>query len=173
MANNLSLTSSGGNAGIFECPTCKQTIDVSALQCRFCAAPIEPEAAEAAAEKMSKVNQACSDASFLRTMAISLLVFLGIMFVPFMGLLGVSGYYFLLFAVPIMAIRWWVRFHAIQADDFDFKRAKTTVIVVSILGSTRRLLSDCLESPRNVVISGVSSKAPKAKAARTVPQPNK
>jgi hypothetical protein len=94
---------------------------------------IDPVAAEVAAERMSKVNQACSDASFLRTMAISMLVFLGIMFVPFMGLLGICGYYFLLFAVPFMTIRWWVRFHAIRADDSDFRRARTTAIVVGAL----------------------------------------
>jgi len=97
----------------------------------FC--PIDPSAAEAAAEKMSRVNQACSDASFLRTMAVSLFAFLGIMFIPFMGLLGFCGYYFLVFAVPFMTIRWWIRFHAIQGDDSDFKRAKTTVIVISAL----------------------------------------
>jgi len=133
MAGNLSLVSSGSSVGIFECPNCKQTIDTSAAQCRFCSALIDPAAAEAAAAKMSKINQASSDASFLRTMAISMLVFLGIMFVPFMGLFGICGYYFLVFAVPFMTIRWWVRFYAIRADDFDFKRARTTVIVVSVL----------------------------------------
>ena len=140
MANNLSLTAVGSNTGVFECPNCKQTIDASAPQCRFCSAPIDPVAAEAAAEKMSKVNQACSNASFLRTMAISLLVFLGAMFIPFMGLLGICGYYFLAFAVPIMTIRWWVRFHNIRVDDPDFKRARTTVIIVSALGSLPLLL---------------------------------
>jgi len=55
------------------------------------------------------------------------------MFVPFMGLLGICGYYFLVFAVPFMTIRWWVRFYAIRADDSDFKRARKTVIVVSVL----------------------------------------
>jgi hypothetical protein len=135
MANNLSLTAAGSNTGVFECPNCKQTIDASALNCRFCSATIDPAKAEAAAEKMSRVNQACSDASFLRTMGFSLLVFLGVMFIPFMGLLGICGYYFLVFAVPFMAIRWWVKFHAIRADDSDFRRARTTVIVVSVLGS--------------------------------------
>jgi hypothetical protein len=135
MASDLSLTSVGSNLGIFECPNCKQTIDASASQCRFCSAPIDQVAAEMAAEKMSKINQACSDSSFLRTMAISMLVFLGIMFVPFMGLLGLCGYYFLALAVPFMAIRWWVRFHAIQTDDPDFKRARKTVIVVSVLST--------------------------------------
>jgi hypothetical protein len=134
MATSLSLTSTSSNAGIFECPVCKQTIDSSSTKCRFCSATIDPAAAELAAEKMAKVNQACSDASFLRTMAITILVFLGFMFVPFLSILGISGYWFLMFAVPFMTIRWWVKFGAIRADDRDLKRARTTVIVVSVLG---------------------------------------
>lgn len=134
MANSLSLTSTSSNAGIFECPVCKQTIDSSSTKCRFCSATIDPAAAELAAEKMAKVNQACSDASFLRTMAITILVFLGFMFVPFLSILGISGYWFLMFAVPFVTIRWWVKFGAIRADDRDLKRARTTVIVVSVLG---------------------------------------
>jgi hypothetical protein len=133
MANSLSLTSTSSNAGIFECPVCQQTIDASSTQCRFCFAVIDPAVAEAATKKMARVNQACSDASFLRTMAISILVFLGIMFLPFMTWLGIGGYYFLMFAVPIMTIRWWIKFHDIRSDDRDFKRARTTVIVISVL----------------------------------------
>jgi hypothetical protein len=67
-------------------------------------------------------------------MAITILVFLGFMFVPFLSILGISGYWFLMFAVPFMTIRWWVKFGAIRADDRDLKRARTTVIVVSVLG---------------------------------------
>ncbi len=146
MANSLSLTSASSNAGIFECPSCKQTIDASSTQCRFCSAAIDPVAAAAATEKMARVNQACSDASFLRTMAVSILVFFGLMFIPFMTWLGICGYYFLMFAVPFMTIRWWVKFYALRADDRDFKRARTTVIVISalcllpLLNSTARFL---------------------------------
>lgn len=133
MSNSLSLTPGGGNAGIFECPNCKQTIDASSTQCRFCSAPIDAAAAQEAAEKMAQINQACSDASFLRTAAISVLVFIGVMFIPFLGLLGIVGYYFLLLAVPFLAIRWWVKFHGIRTEDSDFRRARTTVIMISIL----------------------------------------
>jgi hypothetical protein len=133
MANSLSLTSTSTNAGIFECQVCKQTIDASSTECRFCSAPIDPIAAEAAAEKMARANQACSDASFLRTMAFAFLAFIVIMFIPFMGLLGVAGYWFLMFAVPFMSIRWWIKFHAVRADDRDFKRARTTVLIISVL----------------------------------------
>jgi hypothetical protein len=66
-------------------------------------------------------------------MAISILVFLGVMFISFLSPAGICGYYFLMFAVPIMAIRWWIRFHAIRADDRDFKRARTTVTIISAL----------------------------------------
>jgi hypothetical protein len=86
VANSLSLTSTSTNAGIFECPVCKRTIDASSTKCRFCSATIDPAAAELAAEKMAKVNQACSDASFLRTMALAILAFLGFMFVPFLSI---------------------------------------------------------------------------------------
>ena len=140
MANSLSLTSTSSNAGIFECPVCKQTIDAASTKCRFCAAAIDPATAEAAAEKMAKVNQACSDASFLRTMAISILVFFGVMFIPFMTWLGICGYYFLVFAVPFMSIRWWIKFGALLADDRDFKHARTTVIAVSVLGALPLLI---------------------------------
>ena len=146
MANSLSLTSRDANAGIFECPACGQTIDVSSTQCRFCSVVIDPAVAEKAAEKMARVNQACSDASFLRTMAISILVFLGVMFLPFLSLLGVVGYYFLMFAVPFMTIRWWVKFHAIRADDRDFKRVRFTVIVVSAF---------CLLPLLNLIVSKI------------------
>ena len=135
MANSLSLTSTDENAGIFECPNCKQTIDTSSTQCRFCSTPIDRAFAEAATAKMANINQACSDASFLRTMAISIIVFFGVMFIPFLTWLGLVGYTFLTFAVPFMTIRWWIKFHAVHADDRDFRRAKMTVIAVSVLGS--------------------------------------
>jgi hypothetical protein len=133
MANGLSLTGSDGNIGLFECPVCKQTIDASSEKCRYCSATVDPVAAQAASQKLSNINQACSDASFLRTAAISIFVFFGVMFIPFMGLLGLVGYYFLLIAVPFLAIRWWIRFHSIRTEDSDFKRARLTVIVVSVL----------------------------------------
>jgi hypothetical protein len=131
MAKSLSLTATETNLGIFECPNCKQTIDASSTQCRYCSTQIDPKAALEAADLMARINLACSDASFLRTAAICIFAFIGIMFIPFMGLLGMVGYYFLLVAVPFLAIRWFVRFHAIRSDDPDFKRARMTVIIVS------------------------------------------
>ena len=120
---------------VFQCPNCKETIDTSAQQCRFCSAAIDPGAAEAAADVMARVNRACSDASYLKVMGVSVLVFLVLIFVPFAGLLGIAGYYFLVFATPVMAVRWWVRFGRIETEDRDFGRAKRTAIIVGALVS--------------------------------------
>jgi Flp pilus assembly protein TadB len=145
MANCLSITAANESLNIFECPVCKQTIGASTEKCPYCSTTIDRATAQAAVEKLSRINQACSDASFLRTMAISILAFLGIMLIPFFGLLGIVGYYFLLIAVPVLAIRWWLRFHALRTDDREFSSARTTVIVISalivipIIGSLVRL----------------------------------
>ena len=53
----------------FPCPNCNEIINDSMQTCRFCSAPVDPQAASAAAENQSRVNRACSDASFLRTAA--------------------------------------------------------------------------------------------------------
>jgi hypothetical protein len=133
MAKSLSITSGMNQVRVFQCPNCKETINTSAQQCPFCSTPIDLGAADAAAEALSKVNQACSDASYLRIMAGAMLPFFGLSFVPFLGVIGNWGLAFLVFAVPVMAIRWWVKFGAIKADDSGFRGAKrTTMVAVGI-----------------------------------------
>ncbi|MGA2350188.1 MAG: hypothetical protein ABSF70_07140 [Terracidiphilus sp.] len=131
MAESLSFIS---QARVFQCPNCKETIDTSAQQCRFCHATIDAGAAEAAAEVMARINQACSDASYLKVMAIALLVAFAFSFVPIVSLLGTWALIFLLFAVPVMLVRWWVKFRSIQSTESDFSRARGIVIGISVPG---------------------------------------
>ena len=133
VANGLNLTSEINRTKVFECPKCKETIDAAETKCRFCGAAIDAEAAEKAAEVMARVNQACSDASYLRIAAVATLVFLGMMFLPFFSWYGTWGFYILVLAVPVMAIRWWGRFFRIETEDHDFIRARRTVAVISLL----------------------------------------
>lgn len=114
---------------IFQCPNCKQTIDTAAVECPFCSISIDSKAAEAAADVMSKINQACSDASYLRIMAGTMFVCLLLSFLPLVGFVGMIGFYFLLFAVPIMTIRWWTKFGGLTSDEGDWHRARRTALI--------------------------------------------
>jgi len=121
---------------VFDCPACGQTINTSMSQCPYCSAAIDPSAALAAAELTSKISSACSDASYVRIVAGSLLAFFVLSIVPFLGALGVVGSYVLMVLVPIMAIRWWVRYAALRTQDRDFRRAKRNVgIALAIWGA--------------------------------------
>jgi hypothetical protein len=120
-------------ARMFQCPNCNETIDASATQCRFCSVAIDPEQAEAASVVMAKVNQACSDASFLKTAAGAILVAFAFQFVPIVSGLGALAFLVLLVAVPAMALRWWVKFSRVVTKESDFKRARRTVAVVGAI----------------------------------------
>jgi hypothetical protein len=117
---------------LLQCPNCKETIDASSQQCRFCLAPIDPVAAQAAADVMAKVNQGCSDASFLKTAAGAILVAFAFRFVPIVSGLGNLAFLVLLVAVPAMAIRWWIKFSGIATDEADFRSAKRTVALIGV-----------------------------------------
>jgi hypothetical protein len=121
------------HARVFQCPVCKETIDTSAQKCRFCSATIDVGAAEAAAEAMARINQACSDASYLKVMAIGVPVAFVVGLLPFVSLLGALSLTFLCFAVPVMSIRWWVNFNGIQSNESDFRRARGIVIGISVV----------------------------------------
>jgi len=114
---------------VFECPGCGQTINTSMTQCPYCSAAVDPVAAVVAAELTSKVSQACSDARYVRIVAGTIVVFFLLFLVPFLGIVGLAGYYVLLVLVPILAVRWWVKYAALRTTDRDFVRAKRNVLI--------------------------------------------
>jgi len=129
MAQSFSLSSA---VSVFPCPNCKETINTSMQECSFCHTPIDRTAAEESAAATSKISQACSDASYLKIMAGSALTFFLIGFIPILGSVGSLGFLFLEFAIPIMTIRWWIKFGKIKTDDLEFARAKQTAMFVGI-----------------------------------------
>ena len=121
MAQGLSLSS---EIRVFPCPNCKETINTSMQTCTFCSALIDHNAAAASAEVFAQVNQACSDASYLKILAGSALTFFLAEFIPFLGLVSTLGFRFLEVAIPVMSIRWWVKFGSLRTDDPDFASAR-------------------------------------------------
>jgi hypothetical protein len=91
--------------------------------CKYCSVAVDPAIAGAAAELQDKVNRACSDASYLKTAALAMLVFLGLSFIPFLPLVF-WGFLFTFLAVIFMLIRWQVKFGSLVTSDPDYVRAR-------------------------------------------------
>lgn len=107
----------------FPCPNCNEIINDQMEKCRFCSAPVDKEAAVMAAALQSKVNQACSDASYLKTAAVAMFIFLGLSFVPFLPLVF-WGFVLTFFIVLFMLVRWQIKFSGLQTNDPDYRQAK-------------------------------------------------
>jgi hypothetical protein len=130
MAGTLSLSST---VQVFPCPNCQETINTSTQQCPFCSTPIDRAAAEQSAAATSRISQACSDASYLKIMLGVLIPFGILIFFPILGLLGIVGFVFIKYAVPVMTIRWWIKYGRIKTTDTDLHKARGTVILVSAI----------------------------------------
>jgi hypothetical protein len=130
MPGTLSLSST---VYVFPCPNCQETINTSVQQCPFCSAPIDRAAAEQSAAATSRISQACSDASYLKIMLGVLIPFGVLIFFPFLGLAGIVGFVFIKYAVPVMTIRWWIKYGRLKTTDSDFRSARGTVILVSAI----------------------------------------
>ena len=128
MSPSLGLS---GTVAVFPCPTCQETINTSMQQCPFCGTAIDHAVAGASATETSKISRACSDASYLKIMLGILIPFGALVFFPFLGLAGLVGFVFIKYAIPVMAIRWWIKYGRMKSQDLDLRKARKTVIVVS------------------------------------------
>ncbi len=116
----------------YPCPNCNEIINDTVDKCRYCSTPVDRQAAAAAADLQSKVNQACSDASYLKTAAFVMWAFLGLSFIPLIPLVG-WGFLFTFIAVLVMIIRWQIKFGSIKTKDTDYPRAKRSKNLALIL----------------------------------------
>jgi hypothetical protein len=116
----------------FPCPSCKEIINDRAEQCKYCGAPIDKGVAQFAAEVQSKVNQAYSDASYLKTAAFALLTLLAISLIPFVPLV-LYGAVFIFFALIVMIVRWQLKFSHINTTDPDYQKAKRNKNIALVL----------------------------------------
>ena len=110
-------------ARTFPCPNCKEIINDSMTQCRFCSVPVDPSVAQLIADRQEKANHAYSDASYLRTAAIAMYVFLGLSFVPFLPFVN-WGFFITFVVVIVLLIRWQIRYRSVITDDADYKSAR-------------------------------------------------
>jgi hypothetical protein len=120
---------------LFECAKCNETIDSSAITCRFCGAMIDREAALKGAAVLAKVNQACSDAKYIASTAVAIPIAFVVRLVPFFGMIGLVAFYGLLLLVPFWTARWWLRFGKLDSADPEYRSSRNTVRTVGIVVS--------------------------------------
>ena len=105
----------------FPCPNCNEIVSEQMTACRFCSVPLDPGIAALVAERQAKVNQAYSDASFLRTSAAAMFVFLGVGLFLTMGYIG----FLITFVMTIILLaRWQIKFGNLMTSDPDYAKAK-------------------------------------------------
>jgi hypothetical protein len=52
-------------------------------------------------------------------------------FFPFLGVVGLIGFTFIKYALPVMIIRWWIKYGGIKTTDPEFSTARIMVILVT------------------------------------------
>jgi hypothetical protein len=132
MSDGFTIGAAGATSTLFPCPKCNETIDNTAETCRFCGQPVDHEAAVKAAQLLSKINQACSDASYTKSCALAFPVFFVVRYIPFISGAGGLGFLGLGIGIPVWSLIWWFKYGSIRADDADFIRARKTVRLAGI-----------------------------------------
>ncbi len=139
---------------VFDCPKCGQTIDASADVCRFCGAKIDHAAAQKAAHLLARVDQACSDASYLRNAAVIMLclppgILVGLSrnprFIQHVGFQNtLIGFCIVILLVsspfPLWTLRWWRKYASLTGGDDDFQNARKVIKAVGT-GTAAALLT--------------------------------
>jgi uncharacterized membrane protein len=108
-------------ARTFRCPSCNEMISEDAKQCRFCLVPVDPGVAALIAARQEQVNQACSDASYLRRTAVAMYVFLAV------GTVFTFAYWGFLITFWMglfLLVRWQLKFSELLTNDPDYAKAK-------------------------------------------------
>lgn len=115
----------------FPCPSCGEIIGTSATKCKYCNSEIDTYTAIASATLQSQINEACNDASMVRNVA-------GVMWIAFVvqflfAAMGRLAFFGMMIAVPIMLVRWQIKYGRIKTDDIDFKSARRNRTIALLL----------------------------------------
>jgi hypothetical protein len=105
-------------------------INETAAQCRFCSLAIDPGVAELIAGRQEKVNEACSDASYLRRTAMAMYVFLGFALV---FTFAYWGFLITFWMGLLLMIRWQVKFGELITNDPDYAKARRSKSISLLL----------------------------------------
>ena len=117
-------------ARIFPCANCGEMIYSDSTACRFCSAPVDNQAAEAAADVQTRVNNAVNLAKWIRNTAGAMWVLVGLGLIFGIASLGALA---CVFIIPISLIYWQVSFGGLKSADTDFAKTKRDRLVALLL----------------------------------------
>jgi len=153
MAYSISLN----QPQVFQCQNCREFINTSMTLCTYCGVTINASAAAAAADIQTSVANACSEASFLKIMARAQVAFFVFSLIPLIGGFAGWGFLFLLIAVPVMLIRWWVKYRNLQTGDKDYEKAKRNTIIAAVIWSAGVVVWLVISALQVLVLIGAAS----------------
>lgn len=116
----------------FPCPNCRELVNDRMEKCKYCDTVLDKGIAQLAAETQKKVNQSYSDASYTKTAAATMWVFLGLSFIPYLPFVG-WGFLVTFITVLVMIIRWQMKFSGVITNDPDYEKARRTKNLALIL----------------------------------------
>jgi predicted RNA-binding Zn-ribbon protein involved in translation (DUF1610 family) len=117
----MSASLASNQPKILPCPTCGEMIYSNVTTCRFCSAPLDMQAAEAAASNQQEVNNACNQAKWIRHMAVTMWVLLGVSLVLTAGQAGALAFFFI---IPALLIYWQIKYGRLKTADPDYLKAR-------------------------------------------------
>ncbi len=116
-----------------QCQNCLEFSDSSLTNCRYCGAVIDFDPLPVEEQVQSKFAQACRDGNLLMVMSRALAVcFIALTF-SFLTTLALAGFLILLVAVPLMQVRWWMKYGRLPAENMAYQQARREAIVSAVV----------------------------------------
>lgn len=125
----MGLTFTTG-ARIFPCTSCGEMIYSDASSCRFCSAPVDRQAAEAAADVQKQVNNAVNLAKWIRNAAGAMWGFVAFGLIFGFASLGAIACIFL---IPLSLIYWQITYARLKTADADYAKTKRDRVIALLL----------------------------------------
>ena len=117
-------------ARIFPCTNCGEMIYSDAPTCRFCSAPVNRQAAEAAADVQKQVNNAVNLAKWIRNAAGIMWGFVGLG--AFLGMASLAAIA-CIFLIPLSLIYWQISYGRLKTADVDFAKTSRDRVIALLL----------------------------------------
>jgi hypothetical protein len=108
----------------FRCPSCREYINTDMAECRYCSAPVDPAIAAQLAGRQRAVNEAVSEAGFLRAYGRTCAGAFLISFLPLARCVAFPVFLVTAVILPFLLVRWRVRYWPLNFPDPDFKEAR-------------------------------------------------